>query len=58
MYARQGVDWDLASVIQKKGESLWEYIQRFCNKRNIILKVDDKSITMFFKKGLREPSMI
>jgi hypothetical protein len=24
--AHPGVDWDLASVVQKKGESLWEFI--------------------------------
>jgi hypothetical protein len=53
-----GVNLDLASVIQKKGESLWEFIQRFCDKRNIIPKVDDKSIIMFFKKGLRDSSLI
>jgi hypothetical protein len=39
-------------------ESLWEFIQHFCNKRKIILEVDDKSIVMFFKKGLRDPSLI
>jgi hypothetical protein len=55
---RLGVDWDLASVIQKKGESLWEFIQRFCNKRNIIPEVNDKSIVMFFKKGLRDLALI
>jgi hypothetical protein len=52
------VDWDLANVIQKKGESLWEFIQHFCNNRNIIPEVDDKSIVMFFKKGLRDPALI
>jgi hypothetical protein len=52
------VNWDLASVVQKKGESLREYIQRFCNKRNVIPEVDDKSIVMFFKKGLRDSSLI
>jgi hypothetical protein len=52
------VDWDLASVVQKKGESLREFIQRFCNKRNIISEVDDKYIIMFFKKGLRDPALI
>jgi hypothetical protein len=51
------VNWDLASVVQKKGESLREYIQRFCNKRNVIPEVDDKSIMMFFKKGLRDSSL-
>jgi hypothetical protein len=56
--ARLGVDWDLANVIQKKGESLQKFIQRFCNKRIIILEVDDKSIIKFFKKGLRESSLI
>jgi hypothetical protein len=43
---------------RKKGESLWEFIQHFCNKRNIIPEVDDKSIVMFFKKGLRDLSLI
>jgi hypothetical protein len=52
-----GVDWDLPSVIQKKGESLQEFIQQFYNKRNIIPEVDDKSIVMFFKKGLRDSSL-
>jgi hypothetical protein len=56
--ARPGVDWDLASVVQKKGESLREYIQCFCNKRNVIPEVDDKLIMMFFKKGLRDSSQI
>jgi hypothetical protein len=56
--ARPGVDWDLVSIVQKKGESLREFIQHFCNKRNIIPEVDDKSIIMFLKKGLREPSLI
>jgi hypothetical protein len=55
---RLGVNSDLASVVQKKGESLKEYIQHFCNKRNVIPEVDDKSIMMFFKKGLRESSLI
>jgi hypothetical protein len=56
--ARSGVDWDLASVVQKKGESLQEYIQHFCNKRNVIPEVDDNSIVMFFKKGLSDSSLI
>jgi hypothetical protein len=47
-----GVDWDLVAVVQKKGESLQEFIQHFCNRRNIIPEVNDKSIVMFFKKGL------
>jgi hypothetical protein len=56
MCARPGVDWDLASVVQKKGESFGEYIQHFCNKGNVIPEVDDKSIMMLFKKGCRTPS--
>jgi hypothetical protein len=55
---RLGVDGDLASIVQKKGESLREFIQRFCNKRNIIQEVDDKSIIMFLKKGLRDSYLI
>jgi hypothetical protein len=57
-WARLGVDWDLASIFQKKGESLWEFIQRLCNKTNIIPEVGDKSIIMFFKKELRDSSLI
>jgi hypothetical protein len=38
--ASPGVDWDLTSVVQKKAESLREFI------------------IMFFKKGLRDPSLI
>jgi hypothetical protein len=53
-----GVDWDLASIVQKKGKSLWEFIQHFCNRRKIILEVNDKSIIMFFKKGLKDSSLI
>jgi hypothetical protein len=52
------VDMDLDNVIQKKGKSLWEFIHRFYNKRNIIPEVDDKSIVMFYKKGLRDSSLI
>jgi hypothetical protein len=52
------VNWDLASIIQKKPESHREFIQRFYNKRNIISDVDDKYIVMFFKKGLKDPSLI
>jgi hypothetical protein len=52
------VDWDVASVIKKKGESLRELIHCFCDKRNIIPEVDDKPIIMFFKKGLRDLALI
>jgi hypothetical protein len=55
---RPGVDWDLANMVQKKGESLREFIQHFCNKSNIIPQVDDKPIIMFFKKELRDLSLI
>jgi hypothetical protein len=58
MCACPGVDWGLASVIQKKGESLREFIQRFYHKGNIIPEVDDKLIVMFFKKGLRDSSQV
>jgi hypothetical protein len=49
---------DLDSIVQKKGELLQEFIQRFCNKRNFITEVDDKSIIMFFKKALTDSSLI
>jgi hypothetical protein len=46
------------SVIQKNGESLREFIHGFCNKRNIIPDVNEKCIVMFFKKGLKDSSLI
>jgi hypothetical protein len=58
MCACLGVNWDLANVVQTKGESLREFIQSFFNKRNIILEIDGKSIVMFFMKGLRDPALI
>jgi hypothetical protein len=45
-------------MVQKKGESLREFIQCFCNKRNVIPEVDDKSIFKFFKKVLRDSTLI
>jgi hypothetical protein len=48
----------LANIVQKKGESLQKFIQHFCNKRNIIPEVDNMSIIMFLKKGLRDSSLI
>jgi hypothetical protein len=48
----------VASIVQKKGESLQKFIQHFYNKSNIISEVDDKAIIMFFKKGLRDSSLI
>jgi hypothetical protein len=55
---RPGVKWDLANIMQEEGESLQKFIQRFYNKRNIIPEVDDKSIIMFFKKGLKDSALI
>jgi hypothetical protein len=43
---------------RRRGGSLREFIQRFCKKRNIIPEVNDKSIVMFFKKGLRDLALI
>jgi hypothetical protein len=44
--------------VQKEGESLREFIQCFYNKRNVITEDDDKSIIMFFKKGLKDSVLI
>jgi hypothetical protein len=44
--------------MHKEGESLWEFIQCFYNKRNMIPEVDDKSIIMFIKKGLKDLVLI
>jgi hypothetical protein len=48
----------MSNNMQKEGESLWEFIYCLCNNRNVIPEVDDKSIIMFFKKWLRDPSLI
>jgi hypothetical protein len=57
-YEQPGVEWDLANIVQKEGNSLYEFIQCFYNKRNIILEVDDKSIITFFKKGFKDSLLI
>jgi hypothetical protein len=44
--------------VLKEGESLRKFIHHLCNKRNVIPEVNDKTIIMFFKKGLRDPSLI
>jgi hypothetical protein len=44
--------------MQRKGGSVQEFIQCFCNKRNIIPFIHNKSIIMFFKKGCIEQSLI
>jgi hypothetical protein len=44
--------------MHKEGESHQEFIQCFCNKRNAIPKVDNKSIIMFFKKSLKDSTLI
>jgi hypothetical protein len=44
--------------MQKKGDSLQEFIQHFYKKRNVIPEVDEKSIIMFFKKGLKDLTLI
>jgi hypothetical protein len=44
--------------MQKEGESLRKFIQRFRNMRNVILEVDKKLIIMFFKKGLTDSTVI
>jgi hypothetical protein len=34
--AHPRVEWDLVNIVQKKGESLWEFITCFYNKKNLI----------------------
>jgi hypothetical protein len=58
MCAQPRVDCDLTSIVPKKGEPLQEFIQCFYNKRNIILEVNDKSIIMFIKMGLKDSFLI
>jgi hypothetical protein len=55
---RPRVEWNLANIMQKKGDSLQEFIQHFYKKRNVIPEVDEKSIIMFFKKGLKDLTLI
>jgi hypothetical protein len=55
---RPRVKWDLANIVQKEGESLQEFIQHFCNKRLVALEVDNKSIIIFYKKGLKDSALV
>jgi len=40
---------------QREGESLREYIHRFCHKRNAIPNIDECAVIMYFKKRLKDP---
>ena len=51
---RPSSEWDLGQINQREGESIREYIQRFCQKRNTIRDIDERAVIMYLKKGLRD----
>jgi len=54
---RPSSEWDLNRIKQREGESLREYIQRFCHKRNSIPDIEERAIIMYFKEGLRDTAL-
>jgi hypothetical protein len=48
-YERPENKWDLAQIVQKDGESVREYIQRFCSKCNTIPDIQDHSVLAVVK---------
>jgi len=51
---RPSSEWDLEWISQREGESIREYIQRFCQKQNTITDIDERAVIMYIKKGLRD----
>jgi hypothetical protein len=51
-------EWDLSQLVQQEGETLSEYIQRFCSRRNTIPDIRDHTVVTLFQKGLRDGGLI
>src|SRR5438105_9451225 len=47
-FTKPGVEWDLYHIVQKKNESLRDYIKRFMKKKNNILGVSDTVVMASF----------
>ena len=54
---RPGVEDDLYLVQQRKGESLRQYVQRFCHCRYTIPKISGESVCIAFRRGVRDEKM-
>src|SRR6266540_2282072 len=57
-FMKPGVQWDLYQIHQKKGESLWEFIQRFMKKKNTIPGISDAIIIVAFWRGVKDPDLL
>src|SRR6266498_3892333 len=57
-FTKPGVEWDLYQIHQKKGESLWEFIQRFMKKKNTIPSINDAVVMASFRKGVKDPDLL
>jgi hypothetical protein len=49
---RSGTCMDLAMVMQEQGETLRQYMQRFFDKRAIVVDIADKEVINLFQNGL------
>ena len=49
---------DLYQIHQKKGESLWEFIQRFMKKKNTIPGVSDAVVMAPFRRGVKDSDLL
>ncbi len=57
-FERLGTQFDLYNVVQKSGESLRDYIQRFSEQHNKISDITDDVIIAAFTKGIRHEDLV
>jgi hypothetical protein len=57
-FDRPGTQFDLYNVIQKPGESLWDYIRCFSEQRNKISDITDNIIIAAFTMGVRHELLV
>jgi hypothetical protein len=57
-YAWPGNETDLHAVLQRPGESLRSFIQRFSQVRNIIPRISNASVVVAFRQGVRDKKML
>jgi hypothetical protein len=57
-FERPGTESDLHAVVQRKGESLRQFIQRFSQVRNTIPKIPPHAVIVAFRHGVRDGKML
>ena len=57
-YERPGMENDLHDVVQREGETLRKFIQRFSQVRNTIPKISHQAVVVAFRQGVHDEKML